>query len=66
MMLVRLSFEDGMYTIAVRDFDVRTQLLGPVLESRVFHPARLPDAILQELVAAFAPLARSRKCPAKG
>jgi hypothetical protein len=58
LMLVRLAFDDGAYTIAVRDFDVRTQLMGPVVESRVFHAARLPDAILQALVAAFAPLAR--------
>ncbi len=57
-MLVRLSYEDGVYAIAARDFDVRTQLIGPPVESRVFHQARLPDAILQALLEAFAPLAR--------
>ncbi|HVU89990.1 MAG TPA: hypothetical protein VHD36_21845 [Pirellulales bacterium] len=58
IMLVRLSFDDGVYGIAARDFDVRTQLLGPAVESRVFHASRLPDAILQALLAAFTPLAR--------
>ncbi len=58
MLLVRLSFQEGAYKVAARDFDVRTQLFSAPHYDQVFHRSRLPDAILQTLLAAFAPLAR--------
>jgi hypothetical protein len=56
--LVRLAFHDGVYSVTVRDFDVRTQLVSAAVDDRVYHRARLADATLQAMLAAFAPLAR--------
>jgi len=43
--------------IAVREFDVRTQLWGPVVE-RTAGPGKLVAAAVDAVLAAFAPLAR--------
>jgi hypothetical protein len=56
--LVRVSYGDGAYTIDTREFDVRTQLFGTPVTARVYHRARLADAVLQTLLSAFAPLAQ--------
>lgn len=58
VLLVRLDYQAGTYDVAIRDFDVRAQLISAPQSARVYHRARLADAIFQTLLAAFAPLAR--------
>ncbi len=55
--LVRINFADGVFLVETRDFDVRAQMGNAAVSQRVYHRARLGEALFQTLLSAFAPLA---------
>ncbi len=58
LLLVRVTYEDGSYRVAARDFDVRTQLISDAQADSVVQRQLLAEAMFQRLLAAFCPVAR--------
>ncbi len=52
------ALETGAVQVAAREFDVRSQQLGPVVRNTAWHRGRLADAVFQAVFAAFAPIGR--------
>lgn len=57
IMLLAVKSENGALSAAVREFDVRSQQFGPPAVRAAWHPAKLRDAALDAILAAFSPLA---------
>jgi hypothetical protein len=57
LMLLAISADDAGYRISVREFDLRTQLLGTQVTMTIPQQTALPDAAFEALCSAFAPLA---------
>lgn len=58
VMIVRLDWSYGGYVVEARELDLHTRLWGTAIRTIVGQPARLSDAALDAMFAAFAPLAR--------
>ncbi|MCC6123596.1 MAG: hypothetical protein IT426_01400 [Pirellulales bacterium] len=57
IMFLAVKTENGALSAAVREFDVRTQQIGPPAVRAAWHLGKLRDAALDALLAAFSPLA---------
>jgi hypothetical protein len=56
-MLLTVKSENGALQAAVREFDVRSQQLGPTAAATAWHLGKLRDAALDAVLFAFSPLA---------
>jgi hypothetical protein len=57
VMLLATKLENGVFRTTIREFDVRTQQLGPPTARAAWHLGKLRDAAIDALLAAFSPLA---------
>jgi hypothetical protein len=57
IMFLAVNRENGAIRATVREFDVRTQQLGPPAIRAAWHLGKLRDAALDALLASFSPLA---------
>jgi hypothetical protein len=57
LMLLAAQLENGVLRTTVREFDVRTQQLGPPTVRAAWHLGKLRDAAIDAVLAAFSPLA---------
>ncbi len=57
IMFLAVKSKDGAITAAVREFDVRSQQLGPPSVCTAWHLGKLRDAALDAILASFSPLA---------
>jgi hypothetical protein len=56
-MLLAVKSENGALRAMVREFDVRSQQLGPAAVTTAWHLGKLRDAALDSILFAFSPLA---------
>ena len=56
--LAALAWQDGQFQIALREFDCRTQQLGPLASRNVAQLPMLPAALEDLVLNSFTPLAR--------
>jgi hypothetical protein len=57
IMFLAVKQENGALIVTVREFDVRSQQLGPPTARAAWHLGKLRDAAIDAILAAFSPLA---------
>lgn len=65
LMLLAVKSENGVLSTTVREFDVRSQQLGPATPRTAWHLGKLRDAALDAILASFSPLANIDSVNAK-
>ncbi len=66
LFLLRAAPAHGRWEVAVREFDVRTRVFGPVVVRRAAQLSKLRDAAVDAIFHAFAPLGRIERVEGEG